>query len=207
VNVQIPDNTNTIPLHPLEVLSLLGNAPFRWWIAGGWAIDLFLGQQSRPHFDVDIAIARDNQLDAQGYLNKWEFYSTKRDENGEIVLEKWKTGEILGQEHPGVWARESENGIWRFEFLFHEINDQIWTFRYDDSIQHLLEEIGEISSEDIPYLVPEIALLYKAARLRDIDRQDYQKVLPNLNQAQRKQLLADLQILDSDHPWLAVLDR
>ena len=205
MNVQIPDDTNTVPLHPFEVLSLLGDAPFRWWIAGGWAIDLFLGKQTRPHFDIDIAIARDDQLAAQRYLSKWEFYSTKRDKRGEIVLQIWEAGEILGQEYPGVWARELGKDLWRFEFLFHEINDRTWTFRYDDSVQHPISKIKEFSPDNIPYLLPEVALLYKAARLRNVDKQDFQKVLPKLKQTQRRQLLTDLQKFNSDHPWLAVL--
>lgn len=205
MKAQIPDEINCLPLHPRDVLSLLKDAPIQWWITGGWALDLYLGRQTRPHFDTDIAIARCDQLTAQSYLSDWDFYSTKRDESGEIVMEQWETGEFLGQEYPGVWARESENVVWQFEFLFHEIDDQIWTFRYDDSIQHLLEEIGTISSEGIPYFVPEIALLYKAARLRNVDKQDFQMVLLKLKQTQRRQLLTDLQKFESDHSWLALL--
>jgi Aminoglycoside-2''-adenylyltransferase len=29
-----------------------------WWIAGGWAIDLFLGRQTREHEDLDVLILR-----------------------------------------------------------------------------------------------------------------------------------------------------
>src|SRR4051812_43144367 len=32
-----------------------------WGVAGGWAIDLFLGRQTRAHADVDVAILRDDQ--------------------------------------------------------------------------------------------------------------------------------------------------
>ena len=203
--VKAPDETNSNPLHPHEILSLLGNAPFQWWIAGGWSLDLFLGKQTRPHFDTDIAIARSEQSAAQKYLKEWEFFSSKRDENGDIVLRQWETEEILGYEYPGVWARKSGKDLWRFEFLFHEISDQTWTFRYDDTVKHSFVKIGGVSPENIPYLLPEIALLYKAARLRDVDEGDFHKVLPYLNQTQRAQLLADLQKIEPEHPWLAVL--
>jgi len=205
MKIQIPDETNITPLNPKEVLFLLGDTPFQWWIAGGWAIDLFLGEQTRPHFDTDVAIARDSQLAAQSELKAWEFHSTKRDENGNIVLREWKIGEFLGREYPGVWARKSGEEIWRFEFIFHEISDQTWTFRYDDSVKHHLAKIGRMSPNNIPYLQPEIALLYKAARLRDVDEQDFNRILPNLNQIQRRQLLLDLQKFEPDHPWIAIL--
>src|SRR4051794_4265974 len=32
-----------------------------WWIAGGWAIDLFLDRVTRPHGDLEIGIWRDDQ--------------------------------------------------------------------------------------------------------------------------------------------------
>jgi hypothetical protein len=205
MKLQAPNEKNSKPLHPHEILSILGSAPFQWWIAGGWALDLFLGKQTRPHFDTDIAMARRDQLAAQLYLNEWEFFSTKRDEKGDIVLRKWKTREILGQEYPGVWARKPGKDLWRFEFLFHEISDQTWTFRHDDSVKHPLVKIGGVSPENIPYLLPEIALLYKAARLRDVDEGDFHKVLLYLNQTQRAQLLADLQKIEPEHPWLTAL--
>lgn len=205
MKIQIPDETNIAPLHPTEILSLLGASPFQWWIAGGWAIDLFLGKQSRSHFDIDIAIAREDQLTAQSHLKTWEFFSTKRDENGNIVLREWRNREFLGQEYPGAWARKSGDDKWRFEFIFHEISDQTWTFRYDDSVKHPLAKIGGRSPNNIPYLAPEIALLYKAARLRDIDEQDFRGVLPSLNETQQKQLFLDLQKFEPDHPWIAIL--
>lgn len=205
MNAQIPNPENCVPFHPNEMLSILREAPFPWWITGGWALDLFLGRQTRPHFDTDVAIARRNQLTAQRYLDKWEFYSTKRDKNGKIVLRPWETGETLGDEFPGVWARESEDDPWRFEFHFHEIDEDLWTFRYSDEIQHQLLNIEGVSSERIPYLLPEIALLYKAARLRDVDEQDFRQVLPHLNHEQRQQLSIDLKKFNARHPWFAAL--
>ena len=42
-----------------------------WFFAGGWAIDLFLGKETRKHSDIEIAILRNDQL----YLKKmnWNF--------------------------------------------------------------------------------------------------------------------------------------
>ena len=48
-------NTDLGPWEPLtvaEVSAALTGFDRPWWIAGGWAIDLHLGQQTRAH-DVD----------------------------------------------------------------------------------------------------------------------------------------------------------
>jgi len=205
MNASIPNATTCVPYHPRDILSLLGSAPFQWWIAGGWTFDLYLGKQTREHFDVDVAISRDDQLLAQQYLDKWDFWSTQRDEDGNIVLRAWEMGQTLGNEFPGVWARESSHSPWRFEFLFQEIRDKTWIFRYDDNVQHPLTTIGRLSSDGIPYQLPEISLLQKSLRLRPVDEQDFQQVLPHLSQGQRAQLVDDIRKLDSEHRWLSAL--
>jgi hypothetical protein len=42
----------------LEVLSSLRRP---WFVVGGWALDLFLGRETRSHKDIDIAIFREDQ--------------------------------------------------------------------------------------------------------------------------------------------------
>ena len=112
---------------------------------------------------------------------------------------------MLGTEIPGVWGRESPDAPWRFEFLLHEINKQLWTFRYSVLVQHPLRIIEGFTPDRIPYLKPEIALLYKAARLREVDMQDFHKVLPHLNNEQRSQLAGDLHKFEPAHSWLTAL--
>ena len=38
-----------------EVATVLDGLPVRWWIAGGQAIDLFVGSSTRHHQDVVMA--------------------------------------------------------------------------------------------------------------------------------------------------------
>jgi hypothetical protein len=45
---------------PLEAVEWFANVPVPWWIAGGWAIDLFLGRETRPHGDLDVGVLRRN---------------------------------------------------------------------------------------------------------------------------------------------------
>jgi hypothetical protein len=204
MNVQPPDATNVVPLQPKDVQTLLSGAPFHWWIAGGRALDLFMGDQTRPHFDIDVAIARTDQGAAKRHLSSWDFHYALRT-GDEIKLHHWESGQMLGREVHGVWARQTPDSPWRFEFWLTEIEEEIWKFRYCGAVQHPVDRIGENTAEGICYLKPEIALLYKAARMREVDVEDFHRVLPHLGSEQRSQLTADILRCWPEHPWLDLL--
>ncbi len=54
---------------PLQVATLMRDFKPNWFIAGGWAIDLFLGKVTRPHQDIEIAIFRKDQLALRDYFD------------------------------------------------------------------------------------------------------------------------------------------
>lgn len=87
----------------------------------------------------------------------------------------------------------------------HEIEQDTWSFRYGPTVRHPLSRIGGSTADGISYLRPEIALLYKAARRRELDEADFRRVLPQLSSAQRTQLAADIIHCWPEHPWLALL--
>lgn len=196
---------NVVPLEPRGIQSLLSSAPFPWWIAGGWALDVFVGKPSRPHFDIDVAIARQDQTLAQRHLQGWDFQYAVPGTGNAVVFKPWQPEEFLGFEILGSWARETPGSPWRFEFLLHEIDQEVWSFRYCLDVQHPAERIGGRTADGIPYLQPEIALLYKAARLRQVDEEDFRRVLPHLSPQQRAQLARNIRRFSPGHPWLASL--
>lgn len=38
----------------IEVLDLLDSMEMRYWIDGGWGVDILLGKQNREHRDIDV---------------------------------------------------------------------------------------------------------------------------------------------------------
>jgi len=205
MNDDSKEPVNVDPLRPREIQSLFRSAGFRWWIAGGWALDLFMGNQSRPHFDMDVAVARRDQSLAHQYLYGWDFQYAVPGTSDPVVFESWTSGQTLGSEIHGSWARERPGSPWRFEFLFHEIDEDVWSFRYCRDVRHPLERIEGRTAQGIFYLRPEIALLYKAARRRDVDEEDFRRVLPYLAKTERGQLADDIRRFSPKHPWLALL--
>jgi lincosamide nucleotidyltransferase A/C/D/E len=57
----------------LAILDALANRQVAVWVAGGWAIDALVGEQTRQHGDLDLAIRSDHldtgvaRLDGLGY--------------------------------------------------------------------------------------------------------------------------------------------
>jgi lincosamide nucleotidyltransferase A/C/D/E len=44
----------------LEVMAAFRDARIEAWIAGGWAVDSLIGEQTRPHRDLDLAVRADH---------------------------------------------------------------------------------------------------------------------------------------------------
>ena len=90
-----------------------------WGIAGGWAIDLFIGKETRPHSDVEVAIFREDQHILKKVLQDWSF---EKAVNSEFISwdEEWL--ELPVHEIHGVHKKSGE----RLEVLLNEIKDSKW---------------------------------------------------------------------------------
>src|SRR5688500_9342197 len=91
------------PLSVEDAAALFAGAPFPWWIAGGWAIDLFIGYQTRSHADTDILILRRDQLAARSRLADWDVHAA--DPPGS--LRPWSLGALLPPEVHDIWCRRT----------------------------------------------------------------------------------------------------
>jgi hypothetical protein len=65
--------------------------------------------------------------------------------------------------------------------------------------------MGYQTHDGIPYLAPEIQLLYKAKASRPKDEADFARTLPALNKKSRQWLAQSLALIHPDHPWLTEL--
>ena len=44
----------------MTVLDRLDAADIEWWVDGGWGVDALLGEETRPHDDLDLVVRRDD---------------------------------------------------------------------------------------------------------------------------------------------------
>ena len=87
------------PLSPTEVQELFSGLSAPWWISGGWAIDLFIGHQTRPHGDLDVLILRDDQLIFQEHLSDWDLSDRSSPE-----FTTWSKGDFLDPPINDIWG-------------------------------------------------------------------------------------------------------
>lgn len=90
MNVNIPYG-NWQPLSLADVMQVFADAPFTWGLAGGYAVEQFLGTAIREHGDTDVVVYRDEQLQVQGWLPDWLLYAA--DPPG--TLRPWTDKEYL----------------------------------------------------------------------------------------------------------------
>ena len=66
----------------IELLDCLDNAQIPIWLDGGWGVDALVGEQTRPHGDVDMVIARSDCSRAQAALATIELHHVPGAEPG-----------------------------------------------------------------------------------------------------------------------------
>jgi hypothetical protein len=191
------------PATPTQVASLFAAMPCRWWIAGGYAIELAVGHRVRDHGDIDVMMLRPDQLHLHGALRGWECWAA--DPPG--VLRPWEAAEILPRPVHDIWCRPGPDRPWRVQVMLDETNGGEWVSHRDPGIRRPLAEIGRTGPDGIPYLAPEIQLFYKSKRPRPKDHADFLAVLPVLSPEQRGWLSGALSRSFGAHPWQEQLAR
>lgn len=188
---------------PRKVFKLLAGFDKPWFIAGGWAIDLFLERVTRIHEDIEIAILRQDQLVLQSYLTGWEF--EKVIPGRKMRREKWDEGEWLDLPVHEIHGRNATSDPSTLEILLNESSGDEWKFRRNLKILRPQSMIGLHSENGIPFLSPEIVLLYKARNPTANDEADFDKVCPRLDREPRHWLKHAIEACHPGHPWLEIL--
>ena len=187
----------------LRVTGLMAGFKRPWLVAGGWAVDLYLGCVTRTHRDIDIAVLRDDQLDLQQFLRGWGLEQVLYRTGGR--REPWAEGERLELPVHEIHAYRDSGDLQDLEILLNESSGTEWRYRRNLSIARPLSMIGMRSEMGIPFLSPEIVLLYKAAYPADVNNADFEKVCEVLVDEARRWLGQAVETCHPGHEWLARL--
>ncbi len=196
------DHTLWDPLPYKDAFLQLQSRGIAAWVAGGWALDLFLGRQTRPHVDTDIVIRRPDQARIAEAFPGWEVFRTHAP-----GLALWDGSSYL-ETTPNVWLREGRDRPWSLELMFLDVDGDRWVYRRNKDINGRMDDLGLVNEDGISYLRPEIQLLFKggSSQRRQKDDDDFLAVLPCLPDASREWLVRSLEIqFPHGHDWIAHL--
>jgi hypothetical protein len=173
--------------------------PAPWAIAGGWAIDLFLGRLTRPHADIDVAVFRTDQRALRRQLTGWRL---KKVVDGE--LRDWAANERLALP---VHEIHGESGTSTLEFLLNERDGEDWVYRREPTVRCPARHLIQLSPVGLPILCPAVVLLHKSREPSKADSADFKAAASHLPPERRDWLRSALQRCEPDHPWLARLAK
>ncbi|MBT2642460.1 hypothetical protein J7I80_09495 [Bacillus sp. ISL-41] len=180
--------------------SLMSDFNRPWYIAGGWAVDLYLGYVSREHGDIEILVYREDQTFLKEYFKKWHM-----DKVVDRELKPWG-GEFLDLPVHELHASNKQSGD-KFEILLNETEGLDWVYRRDLRVKMPLMEAGSLTARGLPYLNPLIVLLYKSKYIRPKDQQDFLIIYNKLSRKQKDWLSNALVLQDPEHMWLEKLKK
>jgi hypothetical protein len=115
-----------------------------------------------------------------------------------------ETLEPLGDSHDShqTWGLARAAPAWRIDVFREPSRDGRWVCRRDERITLPYDELIERTPDGVPYVRPEVALLFKAKAARDKDEVDFEAVLPRLEASRRALLAGWLECVHPGHPWL-----
>jgi hypothetical protein len=186
------------PLGVGEATRLFAGAPFRWWVTGGHALELHLGTSWRRHADLDIGIRRSDAVLLHGWLAGWDLQI-----GADGRLTPWQ-GEPLSasRNQNNIWCRPVQTDDWQLDVVVGAGTDERWIYRRDEAIARPWDDALLQTADGVPYLAPELQLLFKSKGLRPKDHVDARHVIPRLDPARRRSLVA---LLPRTHPWQRLL--
>lgn len=136
---------------PESAARLLASAGVPWWLAGGWAIDLFVGHARRTHADLDIGCFREDVRGVFDAIADWEIHVSASG-----TLTRVERGAVLPHGAHTLWSRPPSSPCWVLELLIEEAEKDHWVYRRDGRIRRHRADIVAHTTDGLCYVRPEI---------------------------------------------------
>jgi len=174
-----------------------------WFVSGGWAIDLFVGRVTREHTDVEVGAFFPHHEDLRRHLADWQLKRIRND-----AWEPWADGDQIELPEFQLQARSSRRAPYVFDIFLNPLDGDDWVSRRHQNVRLPATDIvgrtagrGE-ARRGVPYLVPEVQLLYKAKYHRPKDDADFDAAVGSMTAAQRRWLRETLTTHHPGDPWI-----
>jgi hypothetical protein len=184
-----------------RILRLMEGFHYPWFIAGGWALDLACGRQTRAHDDVDLCLFREHIVPLLRFFEDWE-KAVAVPEEGRLVSCRSER-DVEPPRHELHFRKEGRS----VEFLLIDREGDKVLFRRDPSIRMPLGQLARKDPLGRPYVSPAWQLLFKAKNPRPKDEADFLTHLPFLSGEEKRWLLSALRIHHPSSGWIKRLEN
>lgn len=200
--ITIPDLDAWDAWHPDELAQRLNDIRAPWCVAGGWALDLWHGAQTRKHDDLEFTVLREDLSTFRNALSPLKLYSAHSG-----VVERLPEAHDPSAEITQFWGFDCTADCWRVDMMIEPGTAEMWAYKRDPSLQRSRDEMVMRTEDGIPYLNPAAVLLFKARDRRPKDQQDFERALPKLPHIERAWLRNCLDLLHPGNEWAGALYR
>jgi len=163
-------------------------------------LDLFLGETTRPHTDLDVGILRADAPTVLQAISTWQVFEAK---DGQLT--RLDSGRDPRRDVHCLWCRPPGADRWAIELMLDEGDRDVWVYRRDGRVRRSMSAVVRHSVDNLPYLAPEIQLLYKCKSPRDRDEVDFENTWPRLHADARLWLFNAISLANPRHHWLTLL--
>jgi hypothetical protein len=194
------------PWTPHEAAELLEGVDAPWCVAAGWALDLFRGEQTREHEDLEVAVPLGSFGEVAAALADYDVAVVGGPGDGSG--RRWPLDSPAADVFHQTWVSDPGTNVYRLD-VFREPHDgDTWICRRDETIRLPYSQIVRRTADGVPYLSPEVVLLFKAKHATEAKNDaDFAGTVPRLTQAGQAWLRAALERVHPGHAWVDRLER
>lgn len=192
-----PDETEWGAWSPDTLAAKLKGVSASWYIVGGWALDLWLGEQRRDHGDLEFATRPQDAELISSHLSELTFYEVK---DGQFTLAE--LNRPVDSSVWQYWGADLATGFWRVDMMMERGSAELWSYKRHQSLKQSRVNAIRLNARGIPYLAPPNVLLFKAKHCRPKDDDDFEVIFPKLGTVDRENLRAWLTSFHPNHKWL-----
>ena len=182
--------------NPKGAAHLFRNGAISWRIAGGWAIELFVGSSVREHSDLEVGCFRADVGILVKHLPGWELFIAR-----DRCLTPLSANLLTDRDFHSIWCRPSGSQSWVIEIILEDRDGTDWTYRRDRRIRRPVSGLARHTREGLPYLSPEVQLLYKSKEPRPKDDADFSVAWPLLDANAKAWLAAAVGSVSPQCAW------
>jgi hypothetical protein len=182
------------------VARLFDDFPATWVISGGWALDLFIGRETREHEDLDVAVDATAQVRLHRQLAGWRMHAAV----GRGMV-RWSPGMRLESPSFEITARLDGHHPARFHVILSDVHENALHVPVWPGLRRAFPYWYLRTDDGIPFVAPEIPLLAKARMHRPKDEEDLRAVLGLMDSGRRGWLREALETHAPGDPWIRVL--